>query len=77
MRMLPWARGKTRLDHVRNVDIWKEAHVYPMSELLRENRLRWYGHVRRRDKDDATRKMLQMTVESEMEADQSCDGETW
>ena len=24
MRMLWWARGKTRLDHVRNVDIRKE-----------------------------------------------------
>ena len=35
MRMLRWARGKTRLDHVRNVDIWKEAHMYPMAELLR------------------------------------------
>ena len=64
-------------DHVRNVDIWKEAHVDPMAELLRENRLRCYGHVQRRDKDDAMRKMLQKTVESEMEADQSCDGETW
>ena len=36
MRMLRWARGKTRLDHVRNVDIWKEAHMYPMAEFLRE-----------------------------------------
>ena len=27
MRMLQWARRKTRLDHVRNVDIWKEAHI--------------------------------------------------
>ena len=25
--MLQWARGKTRLDHLRNVDIWKEAHM--------------------------------------------------
>ena len=24
-----------QLDHVRNVDIWKEAHMYPMAELLR------------------------------------------
>ena len=40
MRMLGWARGMTRLDHVRNVDIWKEAHVYPMAEFLREKRLR-------------------------------------
>ena len=29
MRMLWWARGKTRLDHVRNVDIWKEANMTP------------------------------------------------
>ena len=24
-----------QLDLVRNVDIWKEAHMYPMAELLR------------------------------------------
>ena len=54
---------------MRNVDIWKEAHMYPMAEFLREERWRWYGHVQRRDKDDATRKILQMTVEeSEIEA---------
>ena len=63
MRMLRWARGKTRLDHVRNVDIWKEARMYPMAKFLREKRLRWFGHVQRRNKDDATRKILQMTVE--------------
>ena len=66
MRMLRWARGKTRLDHVRNVDIWKEAHMYPMAELFREKRLRWFGHVQRRDKDDATRKILQMTVDGKI-----------
>ena len=63
MRMLRWARGKTRLDHVRNEDIWKEAHMCPMAEFLREKRLRWFGHVQRRDIDDATRKILQMEVE--------------
>ena len=63
MRMLQWARGKTRLDHVRNVDIWKDANMYPMAEFLREKRLRWFGHVQRRDKDDASRKILQMTVD--------------
>ena len=57
MRMLGWARRKTRLD------IWKEACMYPMAEFLREKRLRWFGHVQRRDKDDATRKILQMTVD--------------
>ena len=51
------ARGKTRLDHVRNVDIWIEAHMYPMAELLREKRLRWFGHVQRREKYEAMREM--------------------
>ena len=25
--MMRWARGKTRLDRVRNVDIWKEVYI--------------------------------------------------
>ena len=48
---------------MRNVDIWEDAHVYPMAEFLREKRLRWVGHVQRRDKEEATRKILQMTVD--------------
>ena len=65
MRNMRWARGKTRLDHVRNVDIWKEAPMYPMAEFLREKRLRWFGYVQRRAKDDATRKDIadEMTVD--------------
>ena len=34
-----------------------------MAEFLREKKLRWFGHVQRRDKDDATRKILQMEVD--------------
>ena len=77
MRMLRWARarGKTRQDHVRKVDIWKEARMYPMAEFLREKRLRWFGHVQRRDKDDNTRKILQMTRPGERRYGQTQDGD--
>ena len=34
-----------------------------MAEFLRDKRLIWFGRVQRRDKDDATRKILQMTVD--------------
>ena len=34
MRMLRWARGKTRMDHTRNEDIRKEAHVKPVETFL-------------------------------------------
>ena len=41
MRMLRWARGKTRLDHIRNEDIRKEAHVKPVDNFLEKKRLKW------------------------------------
>ena len=58
MRKLRWPIETTKLDYVRNVDIWKEALMYTMAEFLREKRLRWFGHVQRRDKDEATRKIF-------------------
>ena len=65
MRMLRWARENTRLDNVRNVDIWKQAcriHV-PDGRIPQREEMIWFGHVQRRDKDEATRKILQMTVD--------------
>ena len=38
--------------------------MYPMAEFLSsEKMLRWFGHVQRRVKDDAMRKILQMGVD--------------
>ena len=49
MRMLRWARGKTQLDHVRNEDIGKEAHVNMLLKLSWKTRLKWFGHCLRRE----------------------------
>ena len=35
MRTLRWARGKTRLDHIRNENIRKEADVKPVETFLK------------------------------------------
>ena len=48
---------------MRNVHTWKEAHMYPMAEFLRQKRLRWFRHVQRRYRDEATITILQMTVD--------------
>ena len=48
VRMLRWMCGNTRRDKVRNEDIRIEIDVTSIEENMRENHLRWFGHVRRR-----------------------------
>ena len=38
MSMLKWTRWKTRLDHIRNEDIGKEAHIKPVETFLEKKR---------------------------------------
>ncbi|MBN3319545.1 PFD4 protein, partial [Atractosteus spatula] len=48
MRMIRWCLGLTRFDHVLNDDVRRRMGVAPITEKMREGRLRWYGHVMRR-----------------------------
>ena len=48
--------GKTRKDHVRNQVIQEDANVYQMTTFLRQKMLKWYGHIRRREEDNLSRK---------------------
>ena len=40
--------GYTRLDRIRNVVIRERVGVAPLEDKMRESRLRWFGHVKRR-----------------------------
>ncbi|VFQ80913.1 unnamed protein product [Cuscuta campestris] len=51
MRMLRWMCGKTRLDRISNEVIRRQVGMAPVEDKLQEARLRWFGHVRRRDAD--------------------------
>ncbi|KAK3568428.1 hypothetical protein QTP86_006930 [Hemibagrus guttatus] len=50
LRMLRFSLGVTRLDRIRNEYIRGTAHVGRLGDKVREARLRWFGHVQRRDK---------------------------
>ena len=62
MRMFRWARGKTRLDHIRHQDIGKEAHVKPVETFLENNWLKWFGHCLRREHKYIWVKSLRLEV---------------
>ena len=57
MRMLRWMCGNTRRDKVRNEDIRTKIGVASIEEKMRENRLRWFGHVHRRPTDAPVRRV--------------------
>ena len=54
-----------RKDKTRSCEKCRHLEKAHMVEFLREKRLRWFGHVQRWDKDEATRKILykMMTVD--------------
>ena len=60
MKMCRWACGHTLRDHVRNDDIKERLKVVSIAERCRKARLRWFGHVKRRDKEYVGRKTLEM-----------------
>ncbi|XP_063830298.1 uncharacterized protein LOC135079575 [Ostrinia nubilalis] len=58
MKMLRWAAGVTRLDKVRNEHIRGSYKVAPITDKIKESRMRWYGHVMRGDEDHVVKKAL-------------------
>ena len=60
MKMCIWACGHTQRYHVRNDNIIRERlNVENITERCRKARLRWFGHVKRRD-DYVGRNTLEM-----------------
>ncbi|KAK3509924.1 hypothetical protein QTP70_023172 [Hemibagrus guttatus] len=49
LKMLRFSLGVTRLDRIRNEYIRGTAHFGRLGDKVRETRLRWFGHVQRRE----------------------------
>ena len=62
MRMLRWMSGVTREDKIRNEYIRGSIGVASIVDKMRENRLRWLGHVLRREETEAVRLVREMHV---------------
>ncbi|PHT98959.1 26S protease regulatory subunit 6A -like protein [Capsicum chinense] len=64
MRMLRWMCGFTRVDRVRNEIIREKVRVMLVEDRMREVRLRWFGHVMRRDTDAPVRRSKRLALGS-------------
>ncbi|KAK3505645.1 hypothetical protein QTP70_004655, partial [Hemibagrus guttatus] len=62
LKMLRFSLGVTRLDRIRNEYIRGTAHVGRLGDKVREDRLRWFGHVQRRESEYIGRRMLDMEL---------------
>jgi len=60
MKMCRWTCGHTRKDHGRNDDIRSRLEVENISVLCKKARLRWFGHVKRKDQNFVGRYTLEM-----------------
>ena len=62
IKMLRFAVGVTRKDKIRNDYIRSTVKVEQLEMKMREGRLRWYGHVVRRDQEYVEGKMIEMEL---------------
>lgn len=62
MKMLRFSVGVTKLDKIRNEHIRQKVQVGSFAEKVRESRLRWFGHVLRREEEYVGKRILSMTL---------------
>ena len=62
MKMLKFAMGLTRKDKIRNKYIRSIVKIEQLGMKIREGRLRWYGHVMRRDQEYVGRMMMEIEL---------------
>ena len=63
MRMLRWMCGVTKLDKIRNERIRGTTKVEEITKKVQERRLKWQGHVMRREEDYVGRRAMVMKVQ--------------
>ena len=63
MRMLRWICGHTLMDRIRNQEFKDKQGVASISRKMRENRLRWFGHVQKKTFAAPVRRVESIIVE--------------
>jgi len=76
MRMRLWMCSNTKRDKVRNEDIHTKIGVTSIEEKMRENRQRWFDHVRHRPTDAPVRRVERIKL-GQVKRAQGGSKKTW
>jgi len=63
MRMVRWLCGIKLQDRVPNNELRERPGLDDIILVLQQNRLRWYGHVLRKEDNDWVKKCMEYEVE--------------
>nr|GEU36975.1 ribonuclease H-like domain-containing protein [Tanacetum cinerariifolium] len=63
LRMIRWTCGKTMLDIIQNEVYRAELEMESIINKMKEGRLRWFGHVRRRPQSAPVRRVEALVVD--------------
>ena len=65
MRMVRWMCGVRLKDRLPSKELRERLGVDDIALILQQNRLRWYGHVLRKDNDDWVKKCMEYEGEDQ------------
>src|SRR5580658_2503482 len=63
MRMIRWTCGVSLRERQTNIELRSRFGIESIVEVVRRNRLRWFGHVQRRSDDDWVKRCTMLEVE--------------
>jgi len=62
MRMVRWMFGIKLIDRFPSKELRERLGIDDIALVLQQNRLRWYGHVLRKEDDDWVKKCVEYEV---------------
>ena len=77
LKLVRWTLDVTRKDKIKNEYVRGTAKIAKLGDKLRGTRLRWYGHVKRREEGYVGNRMIEMAItlqKKERKAKEKIDG---
>ena len=67
MRMVRWMCGIKLKDRLPSKELKERLGIDVIALVLQQNRLRWYGHVLRKEDNDWVKKYMKLRVQDQEE----------